>query len=262
MKTLPDDKNQEMKWKNQAVWICVSFLLLFVGQLVFYLMIWNINDWTCTLLLQIILIMPAYFSNAGMLLFGRGGKPLDKGKYAKDGNRIFGPGKTIRGYVLGPLFGICASILIHFIFFLTWNGIESIILDFFGGSRIYILYNYEPSVAVELFRRYMLGTPSGSTWYSSMILLILRLTLISYGSASGDLLGSWIKRRVRKKRGQPLWGIDQLDFILPVLILALPFVIVDRSYLAVIVFVIIFTPFMALISNMISFISGLKDVPY
>ncbi len=253
---------QEEKWKITAFWFCGGFLTLFIAELVIYLIIWNINDWTCVLLLQIILIMPAYLSNAGMLIFGKGGKPLDKGKICKDGNRLFGPGKTLKGLIFGPLFGIAISLIIHAILIGTWSGIENIILSFWGGEREYILFNSTPDVAVNLFKVYMTGARSNEKLWIGILKLTLRVALVSFAAAGGDLLGSWLKRRVNKKRGEPFWGVDQLDFVIPVLLIAIPFIPLDKSIFAVYIFILIFTPFMALISNAISFFAGLKNVPY
>ena len=148
---------QEEKWKNQALWFCGVFLTLFIGELILYLIVWNINDWACVFLLQTILIMPAYLTNSGMMLFGKGGSPIDKGHVCKDGNRLFGPGKTSKGVVLGSLFGIAVSLCIHTILILSWDGIESIILAFWDGEREYILFNSTPEVAVDLLKVYLTG---------------------------------------------------------------------------------------------------------
>lgn len=253
---------QEEKWKNQALWFCGIFLALFIAELVFYLLVWNINDWTCVLLLQIILIMPAYLSNAGMLLFGKGGEPLDKGSICKDGNRLFGPGKTTKGLILGPVFGIVVSLCIHTIFFLTWNGIESIIQGFWGGQREYILFNSTPEVALDVFKLYMTGAHWNEELWLGFVKLSIRVTLVSFGGAGGDLFGSWMKRRLNKERGEPVWFLDQLDFILPAVLISMPFIVLDWGFLAIFIFIMIFTPSIAVIANSVSYLTGLKGVPY
>jgi len=43
--------------------------------------------------------------------------------------------------------------------------------------------------------------------------------LASAGALSGDLCGAFIKRRMRIKPGQPLPGVDQLDFVLGAVLL-------------------------------------------
>lgn len=55
-------------------------------------------------------ILPAYFANAAPVLLG-GGPPLDMGKKFVDGRRIFGEGKTARGFVCGLAVGTIVGIL-------------------------------------------------------------------------------------------------------------------------------------------------------
>jgi CDP-2,3-bis-(O-geranylgeranyl)-sn-glycerol synthase len=253
---------QEEKWKNVALWFCCIFLILFIGELLLYIWIWNINDWTCVLLLQILLIMPAYLANAGMLLFGKGGKPIDGNKIARDGNRLFGPGKTIKGMILGPLFGVLVSLCIHAILIIFWNGIEGIIIAFWSGEREYILFDSSISEAIDLFKVYMTGARLEDAIGVGLLKLTARVTLVSFFAAGGDLFGSWLKRRMNKNRGEPVWLLDQLDFVIPAVLISMPFIIIDRNFLAISIFIMIFTPFMAIISNTIAYLTGLKSVPY
>ncbi|MCX6770329.1 MAG: CDP-2,3-bis-(O-geranylgeranyl)-sn-glycerol synthase [Candidatus Micrarchaeota archaeon] len=53
----------------------------------------------------VLFILPSYFANSTPVLLG-GGKPLDFGRKWSDGNRIFGDGKTIRGFFAGALAGL------------------------------------------------------------------------------------------------------------------------------------------------------------
>lgn len=55
-------------------------------------------------------ILPAYFANAAPVLLG-GGPPLDMGKKFIDSRRIFGEGKTTRGFVCGLVVGTVVGIL-------------------------------------------------------------------------------------------------------------------------------------------------------
>src|SRR5260370_18423582 len=60
----------------------------------------------------LLFIGPAYFANAGPLVFG-GGASLDGGRTLADGQPIFGPHKTIRGVIAallaGTLIGLAES---------------------------------------------------------------------------------------------------------------------------------------------------------
>lgn len=52
----------------------------------------------------ILFALPAYFANAVPVLLG-GGTPLDFGKNFYDSERVFGNGKTIRGFIAGVAAG-------------------------------------------------------------------------------------------------------------------------------------------------------------
>ena len=105
--------------------------------------------------LEILLfILPAYFANASPVLLG-GGVPIDLGKKFSDGRRIFGDGKTIRGFVGGVSAGIILSAIVSILF----------PLEIFGGFKL------------QFF--------SGC--------------LLSLGTLVGDLIGSFIKRRLAKR---------------------------------------------------------------
>lgn len=59
-------------------------------------------------------MIPAYVPNSAAAVFG-GGMPIDSGKKWSDGRRIFGDGKTWRGFVGGVSLGIATGILLIFI---------------------------------------------------------------------------------------------------------------------------------------------------
>ena len=78
----------------------------------------------------------------------------------------------------------------------------------------------------------------------------------------GSCLNTCRNRHMNKNRGEPVWGLDQLDFITPAVLVSMPFIIIDVNFLAILVFIMIFTPFMAVISNTVAYFTGLKSVPY
>jgi CDP-2,3-bis-(O-geranylgeranyl)-sn-glycerol synthase len=55
-------------------------------------------------------MLPAYIPNPVAALFG-GGTPVDFGKNYSDGRRVFGNGKTYRGFAAGVLAGIGVGLL-------------------------------------------------------------------------------------------------------------------------------------------------------
>lgn len=64
------------------------------------------------ILTRMLLIMfPLYIANSSAMLFG-GGKPVDFGRKHKDGRRVLGGGKTIRGSALGIFFGTFTAYII------------------------------------------------------------------------------------------------------------------------------------------------------
>ena len=65
-------------------------------------------------LLAFWIMIPAYVPNSAAAVFG-GGKPIDAGKNWSDGRRIFGEGKTWRGFIGGVSSGIVIGILLIFI---------------------------------------------------------------------------------------------------------------------------------------------------
>ncbi len=59
-------------------------------------------------------ILPAYFANASPVLVG-GGKPIDGGRFWRDGRRILGDGKTWRGFAGGVAIGTAVGVFQYFI---------------------------------------------------------------------------------------------------------------------------------------------------
>jgi CDP-2,3-bis-(O-geranylgeranyl)-sn-glycerol synthase len=157
-------------------------------------------------------IFPAYCANGAPVLFG-GGKPIDGGKMFRDGKPIFGPHKTIRGFVFGILIGT----------FVGW------VQEVLG-----------PSV----------GLPKGS--------IILGFVL-SLGALMGDLLGSFIKRRMNLKSGARLLVSDQLDFMLMALLFSLP---VQPPTLTYAIIIIVLTAPIHLMVNIMAYLLRLKKTPW
>lgn len=56
-------------------------------------------------------VLPAYFANGAPVLFG-GGRSIDGGRLFIDGRPIFGPRKTIRGFISGVLTGLITGLLL------------------------------------------------------------------------------------------------------------------------------------------------------
>ncbi len=60
------------------------------------------------------IMIPAYLPNSAAALCG-GGPPIDGGKLLWDGRRVFGEGKTVRGFFCGVFAGICIGLVLIFL---------------------------------------------------------------------------------------------------------------------------------------------------
>ena len=130
-------------------------------------------DAASLLIRSVLYILPSYFANSVPVVIG-GGLPLDGKKKMRDGYRIFGDGKTVRGFFAG----IFAGLLV--------GAIEGILLAGSGWD----IYN------------------GASSTY------VLAGFLLGAGTMVGDLAGSFIKRRSGVAQGKPSVLMDQLMFLL------------------------------------------------
>ncbi len=101
--------------------------------------------------------------------------------------------------------------------------------------------------------------------FSSGLNAILILFSLSFGALAGDLLESFLKRRMGRKRGEP-WPIaDQIDFLLGAFFLS--FLLSREWFLSNftpyrILFLLIFTPLIHLVTNLLAYVLKLKKVPW
>jgi CDP-2,3-bis-(O-geranylgeranyl)-sn-glycerol synthase len=143
------------------------------------------------------IMFPAYVSGSAAVLF-KGRTPMDYGKSWR-GKRIFGDGKTWEGFIMGGLTGV------------------------FAGSmqQLYIYYMNQP--AFTAFGLTVIGT-FDPAYYADMSLGALAVTAcLSYGGLVGDLIKSFIKRRMDLPRGtKSPFLMDQLDFVLGAWLVTIP----------------------------------------
>ena len=83
--------------------------------------------------------------------------------------------------------------------------------------------------------------------------------LMAFGALLGDLVGSFIKRRMGLQSGEPAPIMDQLDFVAGALILSLLVVKISWEFFIIIA---VLTLILHLGSNMIAYLLGIKDVWY
>ncbi len=124
-------------------------------------------------------VLPAYVANMTPVVTG-GGRPLNGGKKFVDGRPLFGPGKTVRGFLTGVSAGVLVGVI--------------------------------QALADPLVR------PVFPIFFSGRLEIILGSLLISSGAMVGDLSGSFIKRRLGLRRGSPFPVLDQLDFVVGALV--------------------------------------------
>ncbi|RLF50104.1 MAG: CDP-2,3-bis-(O-geranylgeranyl)-sn-glycerol synthase [Thermoplasmata archaeon] len=175
------------------------------------------------------LFIPAYIANPSAVVFG-GLAPIDFGKKFVDGRRILGDGKTYSGLIGGGLAGV-----------------------FFGMIQMAISHPWDP---IEHF---------GFGGLQRAIYIMLAL---SFGALLGDMLGSFIKRRLGVERGERFPGLDQYDLVLGAFLLT---ILVDKRWVfdnyiannfAGLLTIIILTPLLHKLVNIIGYKSGLKNVPW
>lgn len=85
------------------------------------------------------------------------------------------------------------------------------------------------------------------------------IAALSIGAILGDMIDSFIKRRFGIKRGERITLVNRLDFIVGALILSYPFYKIGWEHVAVLL---ILTPVIHKLSNILAFALNIKKVPY
>ncbi|HJJ95484.1 MAG TPA: CDP-2,3-bis-(O-geranylgeranyl)-sn-glycerol synthase [Methanocorpusculum sp.] len=184
------------------------------------------------------IMVPAYIPNPAAALLG-GGTPIDFGKCAKDGRRIFGDGKTWRGLIGGIIVGILFGLFQMFLYY-TFN------LTFLPEHSLWTIIPLSIGALLgDLIKSYFkrrLGKERGSKWpiadmydmvVGSLVLMVIVL-LISGGT-------SWFTANL----------VDPLG-ILPQIVFGL----------AVLIAIFVVSPLMHRGTNIIAYMFKLKDVPW
>lgn len=173
-------------------------------------------------------MLPAYIPNSAAVLF-KGKMPMDFGRNFWDGRRILGNGKTWRGFFGGAFTGILIGII--------QNYISPILPQNYFPQ-------FSPDIAVAL------GI----------------LACLSFGAMLGDSLGSFIKRRLGIKSGGRAFLLDQLTFVfiawLVVFIFYPSFFNIAFNNVPAIVTILLLTPLIHRVVNIIAYKMGKKPVPW
>ncbi len=83
--------------------------------------------------------------------------------------------------------------------------------------------------------------------------------LLSVGAILGDIIGSFIKRRMKMKRGAPAHILDQLDFVIGGVLLSIA---VSKPNWTGLILLVMITPFMHMAFNRIAYMLRIKNVPW
>ncbi len=178
-------------------------------------------------------ILPAYASNMLATLVG-GGPPVDGGRTWKDGRRVLGDGKTWRAIILSPILAALLGVGLHWL---------------------------APRVGM------------GVTDFGPLPWAFVHAYALALGALVGDMGASFVKRRLGKERGARWLGPDQYDFIVGALALAFLTSLITAPLVGTVWFleafplgpllvIVILTPMLHLIVNMIGYVIGVKEVPW
>jgi len=168
-------------------------------------------------------MLPAYVPNNAAVLAG-GGKPIDGGQ-TLGGERILGDGKTRRGTVVGTAAGLGLAL---------------------------VLSALAPTVSALL----------GHQLPTFPVVAGLGL---AFGAMLGDIGASFLKRRSGRERGAAFSGLDQLDFVVGALTCAVvlaPTWTLTTFTGPVLVVVLVATPLLHVVTNVVAYGLGLKDEPW
>ncbi len=156
-----------------------------------------------------------------------GGKwRMDIGRNFIDGKRIFGDGKTVSGYLGGIAIGALAGFIAY------------MILDH------YSLFPFDPGYPYLLFE----------------------CIILAWGSLTGDLLGSFIKRRLGMSKGQKGNIMDMWPFVIVAFLFSFiftyPFFMSLYGDFIDIIIILILTPALHRSVNILAYRMKWKDVPW
>jgi len=156
---------------------------------------------------------------------------VDFGRTMKDGTRVLGDGKTWSGLLGGTLSGM-------------FIGLVQLLIGLAVGSDDFLGFGHPP--------------------YSIIIIFAM-----AFGALLGDMLGSFIKRRLGRERGAQFHGLDQYDFVLGAFIML--FILAPGwtwetylygKHIIGLLTIIIVTPFLHRAVNILGYKMGKKDVPW
>ncbi len=181
------------------------------------------------LLVGVWVFVPALLPNSAAVVFG-GGTPVDFGRSWR-GKRILGDGKTWRGFFGGAFSGIVLGLIM------------------IGAA-------------------WLAGSPD--LWgYGTVADGIGIVACLAVGSLLGDMLGSFLKRRLGIERGMKAPILDQYDFVIGAFLVVTVFypqwvwsTYVEGWHIAALVLLLALVWFLHRGVNIIGYRLGLKNEPW
>ncbi len=128
----------------------------------------------------------------------------------------------------------------------TWRGAIGGFISGFIVSHIFNFINNNIALTLPIFP------------------LIASISL-PLGAILGDILASFIKRRIGHSRGEPLIGIDQLDFVMGSWILTIilaPIWFQEFFTLYILIAIVFMTPLIHFSANLLGYSIGIKKEPW
>ena len=223
------------------------FVVIITTSLLIYILIWSLiysfSDALAIMGLSFLILVPAFATNGMMVICGKLGKikrfPIDNGKTFKDGERIFGEGKSWNGFIGGWITGFLISAAICWFFFIKIDEATNFTMYAFIGKE----FDLDNFISAAL---------NPTTYWLSQCFIAL-------GSPIGDLIGSFFKRRKKVKRGEVALGLDQVDFVIVSSLIACIWYPYTWYFW---IFVLLITPILTALANWVGYLIGKKDVPW
>ena len=175
-----------------------------------------------------ILFIPGFVANPAAVITG-GRYPMDGGHKFIDGKRIFGDGKTWSGYFGGSLLGVLSGLILTGIFLIS-------------GTSAYFSYG------------------------GNILSILVALFAMSFGSLTGAVPGSFLQRRIGIQRGGKGSLLDQWPFVMVsflfLVLFARPFFMTYYGNIIGALTILIITPPLHRVVNIIGYRMKKKDVPW
>ena len=247
MRKISEDPNISKEELKRVTYFALTFLVL----LIIYIVGWTLTHsiWDCLVVMGLAFFgcVPAFLADAFMPLTGSikaiPRKPIDNGKTFR-GKRLFGENKTwnglIGGFVLGLIVSLILAVLIYpYLYEATRISFEDgeNVLEFISEAEILFFVDIETNRT-----RFILGQ-----------------VLLCIGAPLGDLVGSFIKRQTNHTEGKQMLFVDQVDFILVAVLLA--YVVFPLKWYYIL-FLVLVTPLITILANVIGYYLGAKKVPW